>query len=283
MNPARLTIPPSIPADAALLHGAVELLGTIEELPSDATGVLGFGSYGKVLVESRSICWAVALGMEQRLTELLRHQRNPPLPREFVDDLFRECKRTGRHLGETLLASGEISEAGLRTALFRHTTEAIAHIARSGAKCEGFVPHAQAGYDARFVFTPPEVLASIGGRCDRALAAAARVHLDVRLVPDSQGLAFIRDARMSTPVIVAVGAQTDLRVAHLLDLASWASSLFDVADLFDPGVRFVTGTWRSSNAVVAWRDGETYYAARCASRAAATILAARLDEARSPT
>jgi hypothetical protein len=272
------SIPPSIPADAPLLVRATELLSAIEDLPEDAAGVVRYGAHGLVLIEGGAVCWAVARGMKQRLTELLRHQRNPPLPRPFMEDLFDECRRTGAHLGEALLKSGEVSETGLRTAIFRHTAEAIAHIARSGERKGLFAPHARSGYDARFVFTPPELLASLGARQDRALAAAARLELDRVRVPDASGVGFLRGAGGSLPAIVAVDRDPTLRIPDWLEVASWTAGILDLCEVFDPGGNLASGSLRDGSSVVAWRSHETYFAMCCRTRAAAALVLARLEK-----
>ena len=67
-------VPPSIPADASVLMGAVQVLDVLERLPAGATGAMKFAE-GIVLMESGYICWAFARDMEHRLTQLLRAER----------------------------------------------------------------------------------------------------------------------------------------------------------------------------------------------------------------
>jgi hypothetical protein len=138
------------------------LLASVESLPPDAVGLLQYGQSGTVLVESRAVCWAFASGMRRRLSTLLRQQRSPPLEASYIEELIEDCRRSGRPLGEVLLATGHISQEGLRTALFSHVVEAVARIAQSGADCVGFSPHERASYDPRFTFSTAEVLAALG-------------------------------------------------------------------------------------------------------------------------
>lgn len=264
------------PPDASVMLGAADLLASIEALPPDAVGILQYDAFGGVLVESRSVCWAFASGMKRRLSTLLRQQRSPPLELDYIEALLDECRSTGKPLGETLLATGNISQEGLRTALFSHIVEAIARIAQSGAGYAGFTPH-DGAYDAGFVFTTAEILAGLGARRDRAQAAAAKRGLRTTLVPGTRGLAFVRDG--IGPVTIAVEGTPSLHVPEILDMCDWASSLFDVTTVFDGDVRIATGSGASSGSVVTWMAGETQYVALCETRAASALLIARIDAA----
>jgi hypothetical protein len=271
------SLPPSIPADASAVLGAARLLAHVESLPHDATGMLECGSEGMLLIEQRSICWAVASGMRKRLSTLLRTQRSPPLDSSYIEELLRECRERGTPLGEALLSTGHISEEGLRTALYHHIAEAVGRIGKAGTCAYRFVPHASASYAARFSFSTAEVLAALGGSRDRAQAAAAKRALRTSLIPGSRGLAFVRDD--SGPIAIAVEGTPALRVPEILDMCSWACSLFDVSTIFDSEVRVATGTSLERNAVVTWRSGETQFVALCENRAASALLVSRLDEA----
>jgi hypothetical protein len=269
-----LSIPPSIPAEAGILSAAIQLLAHVESLPPAATGVVAFGQEGLILVEGRNICWAVASGMKRRLSKLLRQQRSPPLELGYVEEVLRACQATGRPLGEALLADGQISEEGLRAALFSHITEAVARIAQSGARPGAFGPHAGAGYDPRFVFSTGEVLAALGARRNRALAAAARRHLRSAMLAGARGVAFVRED--IGPVTVAVEGRPQLKLPEILELCAWACSLFDVAAVVDPGVRIATSGSSDANAVVAWRKSEVHYVIVCPNRATAALVTARV-------
>lgn len=277
MGSSRSSAPSLPPPDASVLLGAADLLASIESLAHDAVGVLQYGQSGTVLVESRAICWAYAPGMKRRLSTLLRQQRSPPLEASYIEQMLDECRRSGTPLGEALLASGQVSQEGLRMALFSHVVEAVARISQSGADCVGFTPHYSPSYDPRFVFTTAEILAALGARRDRAQAAAAKRGLRTTLVPGTRGLAFVRDG--IGPVAIAVEGAPALRVPEILDMCSWAASLFDVTTVFDDDVRLATGSGAHSNAVVTWKTGDTQFVAICESRAASALLIARIDEA----
>jgi hypothetical protein len=263
----------SVASNALLLSSTVELLQQVEALPSGATGALSFGEDGLILIENKRVCWAVARDMEQRLTDILCEQKEPNLPRATMEELFRRCKQEGKLLGEALVSSGVVSESDLRAALERHTCEAIIRLAqRQVVKPSRFARHAKHGYDPRFVFTTAELLASLAGRRRTQLAADARAHLTEVLVPDASGFAFLRDARSSKPMIIAVGRGCELDVGAALEIAGWATSLFDVASFVDASTYIASGTFCSRMALVAWRAREIGYVAVCTTRPASALL-----------
>lgn len=274
--PAPVTrIPPSIPVEPGILGRALEVLARVEGMPASAVGALRFGGQGIVLVESGRICWAAAAGMPQRFTQILRHQHEPPLPREYFQDLLRQAKDGQAPLVQALLSSGEISAEGLRAAMFRHVVEAIAHLALFGARWEDFTPHP--GYKARFTFSTAEILASIGARTNPVLAATAGALLESTLVPETTGWAFLRDAGMGAPVVIAARGKPPLRGEEMLDVSAWAAGLFDVTGIFDGDVRIASASWPDDRYVVAWRTAQAYFAARCVNRAGAARLVASLE------
>lgn len=286
-------IPESIFPDPELLEGAVAVLRRIESMSDDATGVLRFPG-GSILLESGRVCWAVASTMEQRLTDLLRHQRSPPLDRRFLEEVLASCQRDSRPLGEALLASGEISESGLRTALFRQSVEAIAHIARTRGVGAEFVPHQGSAYDARFLFCTAEIFAALGARRDRALAAAARRQLETLVSSETTALAFARDPGSATQPVMAIVHGQACHVDELREACVWTAGLFDVVELVEPRAFLATGTWgggvsRRERTVacsaVVWRSLGLYFTALCTTSAAAAVLTGRIatrgrDEAR---
>jgi hypothetical protein len=267
----------SVASNALLLSSTVELLQQVEALPNGATGALAFGEDGLILIENRRVCWAVARDMGQRLTDILCEQREPNLPRAAMEELFRRCKQEGKLFGEALFSSGVVSELELRSALERHTCEAIVRLAqRQVVKPTRFSRHSKHGYDPRFVFTTAELLASLAGRRRSHLASEARAHLAEVLVPDASGFAFLRDVRSKNPVMIAVGRGCELDVGDALEIAGWATSLFDVASFVDPATYVAAGTFGSRMALVTWRATEVGYVAVCTTRPASALLFDRL-------
>ena len=270
---------PSIPASPGLITSVLRLLAFVDDLPLGATGVLRFGETGVILLESRKICWAVARSMRLRLTDILRNQSTPPMPREAVEEIYRRCKIDGKPIGEALVMSGLVTEAGLRAALFKHNGEAIAHLAGSGLSPDAFVSHTRMGYDSKFSFSPCEVLATLGSLDDPARARAAQIELDHTLVPDSFGAAFVRSDTAAGALVIAVDRACDLPVCDLVEVCNWTAGLFDVAHTFDPEVALSRATWGGHLALVTWRSKEVAYLGLCASRAAAARLVSRLETA----
>ena len=269
---------PSIRVGPGLIASVLRLLAFIDELPAGATGVLHFGEHGVILIDSRKICWAVASSMRIRLTDILRNQSTPPLPREAVEDIYRNCKDSGRPIGESLVASGLVTEAGLRAALFKHNGEAIAQLARANATPDGFTVHASTGYDPRYSFSACEVLATLGSLDDPARAIAAQFELGSTLVHESSGAAFARNDSTSGSVVIAVDRNCDFPVQDLVEVCNWVAGLFDVARTFDPSACAARATWGGRAALVTWRVKEVGYVGLCASRAAAARLVSQLGQ-----
>jgi hypothetical protein len=267
----------SVASNALLLSSTLQLLQHVESLPSGATGALAFGEDGLILIENKRVCWAVARDMEHRLVDLLCAQREPQLPRSPIEELFRRCKQERRPFGEALVASGMISEAELRGALERHTCEAILRLAQGhAARPTSFARHLKHSYDPRFVFTTAELLASLAGRRRTELAAQAQSHLAEVLVADVSGFAFLRDARSSKPVLIAVSRSCELAVSAALEISGWAAALLDVSAFVDPETNLVAGTWCERMALVAWRKGAIGYVALCTSRPGSALILNRL-------
>ncbi|MFT3923874.1 MAG: hypothetical protein QM778_15180 [Myxococcales bacterium] len=263
-------------AEIATLPAAVELLEHIESMPATATGVLSFGDDGVILLQNRRICWAVAANMHKRLTDILCQQKNPPLPRTAMEDLFRQCKEGGKPIGEALVSSGLLSEGQLRRALSAHTGEAVGRIARARRRPTGFLPHTKTGYDARFVFQAVELLASVAASQQPEVAASAHERLQQTLVAGATGFAFSRHEQLGIPMVLAVDPACELRVAEALEIGSWSTRLFDVTTFFEPGTSVASATWCSNTAIVTWRDSRVSYAAVCSSRPASTLLLSQL-------
>jgi hypothetical protein len=268
----------SVPANPGLIAAVLRILALIDDLPRGAMGALHFGEEGIVLVQARKICWAVARTMRVRLTDILRGQTTPALPREAVEEIYRACRNSGQPIGEALVASKLVTEVGLRAALFQHNGEAIVALAQSGASLQRFVSHSKTGYDPKFAFSPCEVLALLGGRDDPARAAAAQAELSGILVPDSVGAAFVRSSAVAGSLVIAVDRDCDFGVGDLMAVCNWVSGLFDVARTFDPEVFAARAALGERAMLVTWRSREVGYLGLCSSRAAAARLVTRLSE-----
>jgi len=268
----------SIPARPSLVGAVQRVLGFIDDLPPGATGALSFGTHGVILVQSRKICWAMARGMRLRLTDILRSQATPAVPRDAVEQVYRRCKETGEPVGEALVASGLATEAGLRVALLKHNGEAVVALARESAMPDDFAAHVKRGYDPRYSFSACEMLAMLGGLEDPAAAAAAQAELSSVLVTDSVGAAFTRSGDAAGAMVIAVDRGCDFPVRDLLGVCNWAAGLFDVARTFDSEIFAARASIGAQAGVVSWRFQDVGYLGLCSSRAAAARLVSRLSE-----
>ena len=118
----------SISASPGLVASVQRLLGYIDDLPAGATGALHFADQSVTFLESRKICWVATRGVRIRLTDILRNQSTPPVPREQVELIYRTCKENGTPIGEALVASGLAFQAGLRAALFKHNGDWVSGV-----------------------------------------------------------------------------------------------------------------------------------------------------------
>jgi hypothetical protein len=273
-----LVVPDALLAGPEVSGRALSVFERVETLPSGASGMLRYGPYAVVLVEARSVCFAAAPGMRNRLTTLLRELNDPPLDRDYLEDLYRTCRHQAAFI-DALLANARVSPAGLRAALMAHTLEAISHIATSDAPFEEFVPNRR--YNARFSFSTAELLATIGARRDRQRAERAHAELAQVLVPQSAGWAFLRDSGAGTPLIIASGGKPPPATSEMLDLSSWAAGLFDVSLVFDDDVRVAAASFAGAE-VVAWRAEPALFVAKCENRAAVARLISVLDARHMP-
>lgn len=254
-------------------NAALRLLEDVEQLPEDATGALVFGSpdepAGMVLVERRMVCWAVAAGMRRRLTDLLCHQCTPPLEPSTVEEVYRRCAATGRILGEELVASGLVSADGLRRALRQHTGEAITLLSRLRRVdvSPAWIAHRRCRYDARFTFSPSELLVGIASLRLQTLADTAHADLASTLDAGGGGAAFSRRAGLALPLPFTTYRASMFRVRDLVELGRWAMDTLDLAAAVDEERRLVTASIPDGATLLAWQDGYSVMAALCPDRA----------------
>jgi hypothetical protein len=235
----------------------LRILCGIDALPAGATGAIRFtdrrSTEGTVLIEDRRICWAAASDMENRLTTLLRAESDVPLPPMVFEEVYQECHRKNRPLGETLVARGLVSSEGLKRSLRQHTAEAIAHLSAAPRLTLTWTPNRSQRYDARFTFGTSELLCCIGALGVEAKAEAADGKLR-EVTPDrSVGVAFLAEA--DHPLPVAQVSAESWRCQSLVDLCEWArSSLGDGASK-----KSVLGSDTMNSLKRAWRSGETVF------------------------
>jgi len=254
----------SSPADSVAIGIAAPLLQQLSELPADATGSLLFGPDGQsgaVLVEGGRICWAISPRMRRRLTDLLCHQRNPPLDRASVEDVIRTCRHDHKPFGEALVKAGIATEVGLRRALRQHNAESIALLANHGIGLDGarWLPHKNHRYDARFTFSAMELLTTLGALNDVEMAARARDWLKYAVAGNGIGIAFSRssDGRSLVPVGEIAGERLPLE--ELEELSEWTRTTLQVCScLSDNPV--IASTWNGGLSSIVWQHGELSFA-----------------------
>jgi hypothetical protein len=234
----------------------LRLLRGIDGLPEDATGALVIassgGPEGTILVEDRRVCWAAASEMGNRLTSLLRAQGGVTAPAEAFEEVFEECHRRGKPLGETLVRRGLVSRDGLKCALLEHTAEAIARLTARSHLILGWTPSRVKRYDAQFTFTSVELLCAVGaiGLEDTAADAALKL---VEVTPEgSVGAAFLADGCHTLPM--AQVAADGWACESLVDLGDWARVALGERAPGESGSVLGSDTVHSLKR--AWRSGE---------------------------
>ena len=233
----------------------LRLLKGIDRLPRGATGALVFASkdapQGTVLVEENRVCWAAASNMEHRLTEILRHESDPPLPKAVFDEVYEECHRARIQLGETLVERGIVTTEGLSHALRRHSAEAICVLASSKALAPVWASNRQRPYDAQHTFSTGELMSCVGsfGFDEQAQHAEQRLR---ELTPmASVGIAYFQTGPELPVAQVGVDGWD---CAALVELGHWAREVLTAAE-----TEKVVESAGDDELRRAWRDGPLVY------------------------
>jgi len=256
----------AIPSDATGPWGVTPFLETVDAMSGGGTGALVFGPrdkpFGMVLVEHGQICWAVATGMEQRLTILLEEQAPDSMPPSSTRDIIRRCARESLPLGETLVESGVVSQSGLRLALRRHTLEALLALQKSPYKEPAWVEHQKHRYEARFTFSPRELLVGIGAMLYDQEATRAEHEL-AQIVKRGMAASFLRDTGSSMPYPVYELRGDELSIKELFSLGKWAAATADVASPLSGAEGLVSVTTPARKSAVTWASGRLLHVAVC--------------------
>lgn len=256
---------PALAVPVTHVEGALE---DIEALSDRGSGSLVFSDrlheIGRVMLERGRVCWAVAHSMHRRLTDILRHQSDPPLESRVVESVYLRCRVEEIPLGEALVASGIVSPHGLRSALRQHNAEAIAVLSTVPSE-RTFRDHGVVRYNARFTFSTVELLASIGALTAVDAARLARTRLKQVLSGRACGVAFLRHSGARVLPIGAVDADR-LGVRGLSELGQWVSGVLDLSEALTRSARLVATTHTSGCAAVAWLEDYVAYAVLCEDR-----------------
>jgi hypothetical protein len=258
--------------------GFLRLLRGIDALSRGATGALTFGERGSrrgtILIEDRRVCWAGSSDMENRLTDILRTQRQDPLPAEAFEEVYQDCRRRNLPLGETLVARGLVSSAGLRLALRQHTAEAMVQLSAAPGLSLSWTSNGSLRYDAQFTFGTPELACCVGalGREEEAERAGRTLR---EVTPESSvGAAFL--AREDRPLPVAQVSADGWSCQSLVDLGSWAREALASGEA-EGGARSVLGSDAVSSLKRAWRSGDTLFVRWTGERIPPPSVAEKLD------
>jgi hypothetical protein len=269
--------PPSSPS-ADSLDAAAAILELVDTLPREVSGVLAFGDEGMILVESGKICWAVATGMSSVLTELLAQRRDPPLPRQALESVYRRCRDEQRPLGLGLVDSGLVSSGDVRAAFAQHHARAIARLARGSGRASGFHPATPSRDDRCFAFSTAELLCALAPGELAGEAQKARAYLGELPLGEASALAFVEGGRGRAPCLLSLAGRGELAAGQLLSLARWALGQLEVGAAVDPTVRLAYAVWAGTNSVLTWQSESVCYAALCTSRPASAMLSSALGK-----
>jgi hypothetical protein len=259
------------------------LLDRVESMTEGSTGALmvGSDSDGVILVEAGRVCWAVAARMQGRMSDLLRSQADPPLDGAALDRVFARCRAEGRPLGETLVADGLVTEEGLRAVLLQHTTEALVQISASDLSLVRWVEHRQRRYDARFTFSPVELLVHAAAVSAPVVAGRAAARLAWIVESGGSGAAFARfDGVTRRRAVAQVGCDR-LGIRGVSELGEWMRNALGLCRAFDQGVDAVIAVTPEPRWLVAWRYDDIEYVAICDDPSAVACVVARRGRTRS--
>lgn len=252
----------------------IGLLERVEAVGVEASGALLFGDAGMVLVERGRVCWAVAADRQQRLGTILREHCHASVSQEALDATFRRCQEEGRPLGESLLEQGLITPGALREALLRQSIEGIHSLCqREGDVSWSDRRHAR--YDARFTFSPVEILGAMGAQLLPELSARAHANLARHLEGGGSGIAFTWPEWSARPVAIASIEGESFGVQGVLRLGAWATEALDLARAFCNERGIVSVSWRRGASLVAWEDGPITFVALCDNPSSLAFVLAR--------
>jgi hypothetical protein len=250
----------------------------VDELEQSATGELVVedgAPLGAVFIEQGRICWAAAIGLAARLTDLLAARTG--MGAKTIEDFYRACVAEGTPLGEYLVERAVIEAVDLRLALVQHTVESLVRMKNRGRRGVWY-PKPTGGYSPRFTVGTAEVLARAGELGHAAAAAAARVEIEECFVEDEWAVAFVRDRLRAVPCPVFLWGSTPSCASSLMRVARWVASSLDVADTLGAGDPLVAVTLPRGRAtpkrevLMAFRHGGILFAGESGAHGPARVL-----------
>jgi hypothetical protein len=183
------------------------------------SGALHFGDEelgGIVLFDMGRVCWAAVRGAGRRLTDLVCDVAG--VSRQLVQDTYAECRASGARVGEVLVERKVVSAEQLRALLLQQTAESLVTLADTDDD-PTWIPHRAGGYQPRFTFSVPEVVASATSYALGVDPVVARSELSEIVEGYGVGAAF---DLVNEPLPFAVSAQVD-DYEELRALGQWIS------------------------------------------------------------
>lgn len=177
---------------------------------------------GAILADSGRVCWARSAGQRARMSDLLLANPGQRLTREVLEQAVRACREQRRPLGEYLLTLGLVDADTLRSALLRHTCEAVLDLADEDTQWE-WLEHRGPGYNAALTFSPADVLSGVHALCAPDLQVDLNARLRSRVLRGQR--AFVVAIGVPERALVAHVGCDDLALDTLFDLAARACEL----------------------------------------------------------
>ena len=203
---------------------------------------------GAILADAGRVCWARSASQRARMSDLLLADPCQPLTRVVLEQAVRACREQRRPLGEYLLNLGLVDAPTLRSALLRHTCEAVLDLANEDMQWE-WLEHRGPGYNAALTFSPADVLSGV-----HALGVPEGTDFNARLrsrVLTGQRAFVVATGQAERTLVAHVGCD-DLGLDALFDLATRACELSQLGSVIAArGAVAVFGEL----AYAAWQEG----------------------------
>ncbi|MET0793187.1 MAG: hypothetical protein ABW061_16825 [Polyangiaceae bacterium] len=183
---------------------------------------------GAILADSGRVCWARSASQRARMSDLLLSDPGQPLTREVLEQAVRACREHRRPLGEYLLTLGLVDAPTLRSALLRHTCEAMLDLAHEDTQWE-WLEHRGPGYNAALTFSPADVLSGVHALRVPDLDLELNARLRSRILRGQR--AFVVSSNQGERTLVTHVDCDDLALDTLFDLAARACELSQLSSV----------------------------------------------------
>jgi len=185
---------------------------------------------GAILADAGRVCWARSAGQRARMSDLLLAGSDHRMTREVLERAVRACRVQHRPLGEYLLTLGLVDESSLRSALLRHTCEALLDLANEDSAWE-WLEHRGPGYNASLTFSPADVLSGVHALRVPELTLDWTTRLRARVLQGQRAFVIAKDG--PDQGLIAHTGCDDLGLDALFDLASRAWELNQLGAAID--------------------------------------------------